>query len=156
MFSWVLEICFAVVAPRRPYYCVTDSILAFFSPRVDLSALLMLPFLPTPLLCFAAAIGLFDPLGLALLGGILPLPLSLRESTTLTFSGYRAVLGTRLLDIPFWVPDRWISSSWYQIVICFRRRNGMKVAGDYEFGGVLCVRQETPTKHIGGYHTRWS
>ena len=59
----------------------------------------MLPLSPD---CHAlrAAIGLIDPLGLALLGGCLPLPLSLRGTTTRAFSGYRAVLGTRSLHIP--------------------------------------------------------
>ena len=83
----------------REELLVAGSIFAFFSPRLDLSALLMLP-LSTDCLALRAAIGLFEPLGLALLGGCLPLPPSLRGSTTRAFSGYRAVLGTRSLDIP--------------------------------------------------------
>ena len=78
---------------------VTGSILPFFSPRLDLSALLMLP-LSIDCLALRAAIGLFEPFGLALLGGRLPLPLFLRRTTTRTFSVYRAVLGTRSLHIP--------------------------------------------------------
>ena len=60
----------------------------------------------------AAAIGLFEPLGPAILGGCLRLPLSLRQTTTRAttraFSGCRAVpLGTRSLHIPV------ISLCWY-------------------------------------------
>ena len=54
----------------------------------------------TDSLALRPAIGPIDPLGLALLGGCLPLPLSLRGTTTRAFSGYRAVLGTRSLHIP--------------------------------------------------------
>ena len=48
----------------------------------------------------AAAIGLFEPLGPAFLSGCLPLPLSLRRTTTRAFSGYRTVIGARSLHIP--------------------------------------------------------
>ena len=97
VFSPVLDICFAVVAPRKAHVDRLD--LSIFFPRLDLSALLMLPLSPDSLAVWAA-IGLFDPLGLALLGGCLPLSLSLRWSTTRASSGYRAVRGTRSLDIP--------------------------------------------------------
>ena len=90
----------------------------------------MLPFSPDSL-ALRAAIGMFDPLGLALLGCCLPLPQPLRASTTPAFSGYRAVLGTRSLDIPV---------IWWFItlhVICFLRWNGMKLFGEFELGRVL-------------------
>ena len=80
--------------------------------------------LPTPH-ALGAAIDLFDPLGLALLGGCLPLPLFLRWSTTRAFSGYRAVFGTRSLDIlVIWC------CFIFRHVFRFRRWwNGMKVVG---------------------------
>ena len=59
----------------------------------------MLPLSPDSL-ALRAAIGLIDHLGLALLVGCLPLPLSLRRTTARAFSGYRTVLGTRSLHIP--------------------------------------------------------
>ena len=59
----------------------------------------MLPLSPDSL-ALRAAIGLIDPRGLALLGGCLPLPLTLRGTTTRAFSGYRVVLGARSLRIP--------------------------------------------------------
>ena len=65
-----------------------------FSPRLDLSALLMLPVSPYSL-ALRVIIGLIDPLSLAFLFvGCLPLPFSLRRMTARTFSGYRTVLGT--------------------------------------------------------------
>ena len=108
LFCSVLEICSADVAPGRAYYCDALDLSFFCSPRFDLSALVMLPLSPDSL-ALRAAIGLLDPLGLALLGGCLPLPLSLRGSTTRAFSGYRAVLGTRSLYIP--------------VIWCFRIRH---------------------------------
>ena len=114
----------------RKELIVIDSIVVFSSPTFDLSALLMLPLSPDSL-SLRAAIGLFNPLGLALLGGRLPSPLSLRGSTSSAFSGYRAVLFTRPLDIPV------IWCCVIRHVICFRRLNGMKVVGEYEFGRVL-------------------
>ena len=102
VFSVVLEICLGVVAPRRAS-CdrlhLTVLIVAFYSPRFDLSVLLMLPLSTDCLALRAAAIGLFEPLGPAFLGGCLPLPLSLRRTTARAFSGYRTVLGTRSLYI---------------------------------------------------------
>ena len=95
LFSSALEICFDVVAPRR----ASCDRLDIFSPRFGLSALLTLPLSPDSL-DLRAAIGLIDPLGLALLIACLPLPLSLRGTTPRAFSGYRAVLGTRSLHIP--------------------------------------------------------
>ena len=59
----------------------------------------MLPLSPDSL-ALRAAIGLIDPLGLAFLGGCLPLPLSLRVTTIRAFLRYLAVLGTRSLHIP--------------------------------------------------------
>ena len=61
----------------------------------------MLSLCSTDSLALRAAIGLLDPLGLALLGGRLPLSLSLRESTTRAFSGWRAVLGTYSLIVRY-------------------------------------------------------
>ena len=58
----------------------------------------MLPLSPDSL-ALRAAIGLIDPLGLALLGGCLPLPLSLRGATARASSGYCAVLGARSLHM---------------------------------------------------------
>ena len=90
----------------------------------------MLPLSPDSL-ALPAAIDLFDPLGLALLRGCLPLPLSLSEPSTRLFSGYRAVLGTRSLDIPV---------IWCFLIrrsVCFHRWNGMNVFGEYGFDGVL-------------------
>ena len=89
---------FRCCCSAKSFFFVTDSILAFFSARFDLSALLMLP-LSIDSYALRAAIGLFEPLGRASLGGCLPLPLPLRRSTTRAFSGYRAVLVTRWLDI---------------------------------------------------------
>ena len=80
---------------------VTDSILAFFSLQGShVSALLMLP-LSSDSLALRAAIDLFDTLGLYFLGGCLPLPLVFLagRSATRAFSGCRAVIGTRSLDI---------------------------------------------------------
>ena len=57
----------------------------------------MLPIFPH-FLAVRAAITLFDSLGLASLGGCLPLPLPLRGSRA--FAGCRVVLGTRSLDVP--------------------------------------------------------
>ena len=75
-----------------------------------------------------AAIGLFEPLGLASLGGCVPLPLSLGGSTTRAFSGYRAVLGTRSLDIPvIWCFIMVVSSRHF-----FLRWNITKVVGEHE------------------------
>ena len=51
------------------------------------------------LLALRTAIGVIDPLGLALLDSCLPSPLSILGTTTRAFSGYRAVLGTRSLQI---------------------------------------------------------
>ena len=97
LFSSVLEIRFVVAAPRIP---PCDRLgLSFISPGFDLSALLMLR-LSTDCLALRAAIGLFEPLGLALLGVCHPLHLSRRRTATRAFSGYRAVLGTRSLHIP--------------------------------------------------------
>ena len=94
LFSSVLEICLVFVAQRRASSARLHP--SFFYPRFDLSALLMLPLTrSTDYLSLRAAIGLFEPLGLAPLGGYLPLPLSLRRTTTRAFSGYRAVRGTR-------------------------------------------------------------
>ena len=59
----------------------------------------MLP-LSTDCLAWRAAIGLFEPLGLASLGGCHPLPLSRRRTTIRASSGYRVVLGTGSLHIP--------------------------------------------------------
>ena len=95
--SSFLEIRFAAVARRR--VCCDRLDLSFFSLRGSVSALLMLPLSPDSL-ALRAAIGLIDPLGLALLGSCFPLPLSLRGTTTRAFSGYLAVLGTRSLHIP--------------------------------------------------------
>ena len=148
-FYFLLSWKFVPLFLLREELIVTGSILVYFSARFDLLALLKLP-LSSDYLVARAAIGLFDPLGLASLGGCLPLPFSLRGSTTRAFSGYRAVLGTRSLDIP---------GIWCFVVlhvICFRRWNGMNIVRDYEFGRVLRVRLEKPTNHIGGYHTRWS
>ena len=102
LFSVLLEICLGVVAPRRAF---RDSlhltvVVAFYSPRFDLSVLLMLPFCTDRLALRAAAIGLFEALGPAFLGGCLPLPLCLRRTTTSAFSAYCAVVGTRSLHIP--------------------------------------------------------
>ena len=83
----------------REELLVTGSILTLSSPKFDLSVLLMLP-LDTDSLVLRADIGLFEPLGVALLGGCFPLRLSLRGSTARVFSGYRAVLGARSLNIP--------------------------------------------------------
>ena len=66
----------------------------------DLSVLLMLPLSTDCLALRAAAIGLLEPLGHPFLGRCLPLPLSLRGTTTRAVSGYCAVLGTRSLHIP--------------------------------------------------------
>ena len=101
LFSVVLEICLGVVAPRRASRdrLHLTVVVAFYSPRFDLSVLLMLPLSTDCLALRAAAIGLFEPLGPAFLGGSLPLPLSLRRTTTRAFSAYRAVLGTRSLHI---------------------------------------------------------
>ena len=129
LLSSVLEICFVDIGPRRAYCDRLD--LTFFSPRLDLSALLMLPLFPD-CLALRAAIGLIGLLGLALLGGCLPLPLSLRGTTTGAFSGYRAVLGTGSLHIPV---IYWCFMTRH--VFCVRRWNGMKVVGVYEFGRVL-------------------
>ena len=107
-----------------------QSMFSFFSAGLDLSALLMLMLYPDSL-ALRVAIGLFDPLGLALLGGCLSLPLSLRGSTTRAFSGYRAVVCTRSLNIPL----TWCLT--IQHVICFSRLNGMKVFGEYEFDRAL-------------------
>ena len=58
---------------------------------------------PNSLALRAAIGGLFDSLGLTLLGGCLTLPLPFRESTTWydirAFSGYCVVLGTQSLVI---------------------------------------------------------
>ena len=96
LFFSVLEY-FLVVAPRRASCDRLHLKKKICSPRFDLSDLLKLP-LSTDCLALRAAIGLFEPFGLALLGGCLPLPLSLRRTTA--FSGCRAVLGTRSLHIP--------------------------------------------------------
>ena len=77
---------------------MTDSILEYFSPMFDLSVLLILPLSPHPL-ALRAAIGLIDPVGLALLVGCLSSPLSHRGTTTLAFEGYRAVIGAKPLHI---------------------------------------------------------
>ena len=74
----------------REELIVTDSILSFFSPRFHLSSLPMLPLSPNSL-ALRAAVGLFDTLGLAVLGVCLPLPHFLRGSTSRAFSGYRAL-----------------------------------------------------------------
>ena len=96
LFCSVLEIRSAVAAPHRAYCDRLD--LSYFLSEVR-SALLTLPLHSPDSLALRAANGLFDPLGFASLGGCLPLTVSLRESTTRAFSGYRAVLGARLLDI---------------------------------------------------------
>ena len=85
--------------------------------------MLILPLLPDSL-AWRAAIGLIDLLGLALLVDRLSLPLYLRRMTTRYFWGYRAVLVTRLLNIP--VTD-----------FVYRRGNGIKVVVEEEFGRVL-------------------
>ena len=84
----------------------------------------MIPLYSPDSLGLPAAIGLFDSLGLALLGGCLPLPLSLRDSTKRTFSGYRTGLGTISLDIPviylvfhksarhLFSPEEWNGGCW--------------------------------------------
>ena len=127
-----------------------DSILDFFSARFDLPTLLVIPLSPDSR-ALRAAIGLLAPPDLALLVGCLPLPLSLRGSTTGAFSGYRAVLGTRSLNIPM----IWCFITRH--VMCFRRWNCMKVDGEYEFGRAFLLPVGKPTNYIGGYHTiRWS
>ena len=122
LFSSLLENYFPAVAPRRAF-CDRLEFSLFSLPRFDLSAVLMLPLSPDPF-ALRAAIGLIDPLGLALLGGCLPLPLSLRGTTTRPFSGYSAVPGTRSLRIPVtylifynsarlqFSPVEWIESYW--------------------------------------------
>ena len=115
-YSSFLENCFAAVAPRRVSCDRPD--FSFSSPTFGLSALLMLPLSPDSL-GLRAAIGLIDPLGLALLGGCLPLPLFLRGTTTRAFSGHRPVLGTRSLHIPMIYLVFLIRH-----VFCFRRWNG--------------------------------
>ena len=92
--SSFLEIRFAAVARRRA--CCDRLDLSFFSLRGSVSALLMLPLSPDSL-ALRAAIGLIDPLGLALLRGYLPLPLALRRTTTRACSGCRAVLPDRCI-----------------------------------------------------------
>ena len=77
---------------------VTYLILSHFSPRFHLSAFRMPPLSPGSL-ALGATIGLIDHLGLALLVGCLPLPLSLRRTTARAFSGYCTVLGTRSLYV---------------------------------------------------------
>ena len=78
---------------------VADSILAYFLSEVrslglaDATAFSRLP-------CFADRRRPDRNLGLPLLVGCFPLLLSPRGTTTRTFSGYRAVLGTRSLHIP--------------------------------------------------------
>ena len=130
----VLEVCVASVARQRTYYIVTESILAYVLSEVRaLDPADAIPLAPDPL-ALRATIGLINPLGLALLVGCLPLPLSLRRTTTRAFSGYRAVLCTGPLRIP--VIDLLV---FYRTrhVFCFHRWNGMKVVGEYEFGRVL-------------------
>ena len=102
LFSVVPEICLGALAPRRASCdrLHLTVVIAFYSPRFDLSVLLMLLLSTDCLALRAAAIGLFESLGPAFLGGCLPSPLSLRRTTTRAFSGYRAVLGTRSLHIP--------------------------------------------------------
>jgi len=101
----------------------------------------MLPLYSPDSFGLRAAIGLFDPLGLALLGGCLPLPLSLRESTTRAFPGYRAALATRSFDKN-------------RHGICFRRRNGMEVVGEYEFDRVWSIRKTDQSHRMIPF--RWS
>ena len=97
----VLEVCVGVVATRRACCDRLHPVLVdFYSPGVDLSDLLRLSLSTDCLALRAVATGLFEPLGPAFLGGSLPLPLFLRQTTTRAFSAFRAVLGTRSLHIP--------------------------------------------------------
>ena len=86
----------------------------------------MLPLSPD-YLDLRAAIGLIDHLGLTLLGGYLPWPLSLRETTTRAFAGYCTVLRTRSLHIPVIIGCPLIRH-----VFSFRRLDARKVDGEYE------------------------
>ena len=104
-------------------------ILAFFSPRFGLSVLLlMLPLSPESL-ALRAAIGLIDPLGFAILGGCLRLPLSLRGTTTRAFSGDHAILGSRSLHIPVIYLVSYNSAH-----LLFPPVEWNEVVGEYEFG----------------------
>ena len=100
LFSSVVDICFAVVARRRAYYNVyCDIFYLFFSPRVDLSALLMLPLSPDSL-ALRTTTSLIDPQILTYSLAALPCP-SL-------FAG-RLHAPSRGIA-PFLVPDRCILS----------------------------------------------
>ena len=96
LFYVVLDFCLGVVAPRRAS-CdrLHRSVVAIVSPRFDLSVLLMLPLFTDCLALRAAAIGLFEPLGPAFLGGS---SLSSPDDY-MRLQGFRAVLGTRSLHI---------------------------------------------------------
>ena len=96
----------------------------------------MLPLSTDCLALRPAAVGLFEPLGHAFLGGRLPLSLSLRRTTAGAFSGNRAVLGTKIVTFPgdfaflvLFFDTIFITRH----VFGFRRSDGIKVVGEYNF-----------------------